>query len=312
MLYIAKCPLRVSLVGGGTDLDSFIDKYGKGSVISFPSTLYVYVSIHDNNRGQYVLNYSKNEEVNELYEVQNTPARIVLGHYDTGPITVSFLSDIISTGSGLGSSSAYMNALTKAVSMYKTEQLTEFEICRQSLELERKFNPETGYQDSYGCGVGGFKRINFIKGRRPNFSFLDGNFLRDNFDMALYYTKITRDSNSILRTVNVDRCLPLLTMVDDLEQAIEEQNVNDFLTIFNRGWEIKKTTSPMIADDEKFQKWDEEFQKHKSILGIKLCGAGGGGYFLALCKKGQVPKQINGSQAIPIGVNETGVVGQRF
>ena len=204
MLYIAKCPLRVSLVGGGTDLEAFVQKYGKGSVISFPSTLYVYVSIHDNNRNQYILNYSKNEEVDELYEVQNTPARIVLGHYKTGPITVSFLSDIISTGSGLGSSSAYMIALTKAATLYKKEQLTEFEICREALNLERKFNPETGYQDSYGCGVGGFKRITFTKDRRPTFSFLDSDFLRDNFDMALYYTNKTRNSTNILKTMNID------------------------------------------------------------------------------------------------------------
>lgn len=309
---MAKCPLRISLVGGGTDLDSFIEKYGKGSVISFPSTLYVYVSIHDNNRNQYILNYSKNEEVNELYNVQNNPARVVLEHFNTGPITISFLSDIISTGSGLGSSSAYMNALTKATTLYKGEHHTEFEICRLALDLERKFNPETGYQDSYGCGIGGFKRIDFVKNRRPSFSFLDGNFLRSNFDMALYYTRKTRDSNQILKSVNIDKCLPLLDMVDDLEQAIEQQDVERFLEIFNEGWKIKKSTSSMIADDEEFQEWDRQFQTQKDVLGIKLCGAGGGGYFLALCKKGCVPKQINGSKAIPIGVNETGVVGQRF
>jgi len=46
MMIIAKCPLRISLVGGSTDLQAFIEKYQTGSVISFPSDLYTYISIH--------------------------------------------------------------------------------------------------------------------------------------------------------------------------------------------------------------------------------------------------------------------------
>ena len=44
-MIVSKCPLRVSLVGGSTDLQSFIDKYGYGQVISFPISLYTYISL---------------------------------------------------------------------------------------------------------------------------------------------------------------------------------------------------------------------------------------------------------------------------
>ena len=44
-MYIASCPLRVSLFGGSTDNPYFVEKYGRGSVISFTSTLKTYVTI---------------------------------------------------------------------------------------------------------------------------------------------------------------------------------------------------------------------------------------------------------------------------
>ena len=45
-MIITSCPLRISLVGGSTDHPYFLEKYGTGSVISFPSTLRVYTTLH--------------------------------------------------------------------------------------------------------------------------------------------------------------------------------------------------------------------------------------------------------------------------
>lgn len=312
MFYLAKCPLRISLIGGSTDLENFLDRYGKGAVISFPSTLYVYISIHDNNRGKYILNYSKNEEVETIKDIKNDVARIVLEYFNLEPVTISFLSDIISTGSGLASSTAYMIALVKAASLYKGEHLTDFETCKLALELERNFNPETGQQDSYGCGIGGLKKINFIKDKKPLFSFLEADFIRNNFDIGLYYTNKTRNSTKILKSMNPEQSLPLLEKVEGLERSIENKDINKFLRIFNEGWEIKKKTSSLIIGDVDFIKWDQAFLKEKNVLGLKICGAGGGGYFLALCKKGKMPKKINGSTAIPIQINDSGVIGRSF
>ena len=64
-MYIVKCPLRLSLVGGSTDLQGFIDKFGEGCVISFPCSLYVYVSLHENNRNMLILNYSDSDTISK-------------------------------------------------------------------------------------------------------------------------------------------------------------------------------------------------------------------------------------------------------
>ena len=68
-MFVASCPLRISLFGGSTDNPYFVKKYGRGSVISFTSNLKTYVTISQDKFGlnkdkhKYIINYSKREEV---------------------------------------------------------------------------------------------------------------------------------------------------------------------------------------------------------------------------------------------------------
>ena len=48
---ISSCPLRVSLFGGSTDNPYFVEKYGKGAVISFTSNLKTYITLHQDQLG---------------------------------------------------------------------------------------------------------------------------------------------------------------------------------------------------------------------------------------------------------------------
>ncbi|MBE9562799.1 MAG: hypothetical protein IMF12_08060 [Proteobacteria bacterium] len=283
-MIITKCPLRVSLVGGSTDLQAFIDKYEHGSVISFPSTLYTYITVHENHTDKYIINYSRKEEVDTAAEIKNDVAREALIYFNVNPITVTFNTDILSEGSGLASSSSYTIAMVKALVMYKKINLSDFEICRVALELERKFNPLTGYQDGYGSGIGGFKRIDFHKDRRPLFRYLDVAFL-EQYDMYLVNTGIKRSSTKVLQSVNIDKSMALLPLVDNLEQAIETNDYQTFETIFNKAWLQKKITSNLIGSNPKIKQMDELFSNSSMIHAVKLSGAGGGGYFLLLCDK---------------------------
>lgn len=285
MMIIAKCPLRISLVGGSTDLEAFINKFHRGSVISFPSDLYTYISVHDNHTDSYIVNYAKREVTEQRDQIKNEVAREPLKYFDVAPITVSFNTDILSEGSGLASSSSYTIAIVKALSMYKGINLSNFEICRIALDIEHRFNPLTGYQDSYGAGIGGFKRIDFHQGRRPLFRYLDVSFLEERYDMYLINTGIIRSSTSILQTVDIDKSLPLLALVDELEKAIESYDYQTFEELINQGWIKKKATSASIAQEAKIMQMDEAFSSSKLVRGVKLCGAGGGGYFLLLCDK---------------------------
>lgn len=313
MMVVAKCPLRVSLVGGSTDLEDFIQTYGKGSVISFPSSLCVHITVHDNHRGKYIVNYSKKEEVESVYKIKNDIAREALKHFDVGPVTVTFNSDIISTGSGLATSSAYMNALVKALAIYTGKEMSDVEICKLSLKLERQFNKYTGYQDPYGCGIQGFKKIDFEPGKLPTFRFYESSFLTDNaLSMHLIHTGIARKSGSILKTIDVEKSLPLLDLVDQMDNYIHLGDCLGFIDTFNKGWETKKTTSPAIVGNPEFDKWNEILE-NDLIKGVKLCGAGGGGYFLvfSLITFDNALRELDfPSEPIKITVNERGVTGR--
>jgi len=316
MMIIAKCPLRISLVGGSTDLETFIDKFQRGSVISFPSNLYTYISVHDNHTDTYIINYSSREAVEKVGKIKNDVAREPLVYFEVEPVTVSFNTDILSEGSGLASSSSYTIAIVKALSMYKGVNLSDFEICRIALNIEHRFNPLTGYQDSYGAGIGGFKRIDFHKGRRPLFRYLDVSFLEDRYDMYLINTGIKRNSTTILQTVDIDKSFPLLGLVDELEKAIEAYDYDTFERIVNQAWLKKKATSSLITDEPKIKQMDAAFSKSNLVRCVKLCGAGGGGYFLLLCDKNQTT-QIHQEfghfgKVTQIKVSSEGVVGREI
>ena len=58
---ITRCPLRIGLAGGSTDLESFIQMNEYGSVINFPIDLYTYTLTHKdvlglNSLGKYIIN----------------------------------------------------------------------------------------------------------------------------------------------------------------------------------------------------------------------------------------------------------------
>lgn len=318
MMYVAKCPLRISLVGGSTDLESFIKTYGRGAVISFPSNLYCYISIHKNNRGKYIINYSKKEEVDSFTEIKNDVARVVLEHFEINePVTISFNTDIFADGSGLATSSAYTIACVKAVSLYKGIRITEFEACNLALQLERKFNPLTGYQDPYGCGIGGFKRMDFVDGKRPQFKFFDSTTIVNHYDMFLVESKKQRSSTSILTGINTEKSRVLLQDVEDLELAIESNNFKQFEKIMKEAWEKKKLTSSSIIGDEELLELERKLISVFSC--IKLCGAGGGGYFLCFSEKNasikdsaEMISMAQQTRIINITMNDTGVQGMQI
>jgi len=284
-MILTKCPLRVSLVGGSTDTRSFLKKFGRGSVISFTPNLYTYVSIHHNNQKKYILNYSKNEEVDSISEIQNELIRYCLEYFQTPKCTITLNASIASTGSGLASSSSFIICIVKAICIFQKLDYTTKKICNISYEIEQRINPLAGYQDVYGCGVGNFKRIDFSRNGEEVYKFLDLSFITKKYDMYLLNTCVTRKSTNILKTLKVDKSRELLQVVDDMEKCIISKNEQEFFRIINKGWEIKKQTSTHILNNEELLEMESLLSSTSLIKALKLCGAGGGGYFLLFVSK---------------------------
>lgn len=280
-MIISKCPLRVSLAGGSTDLQEFIDEYSYGSVISFPVNLYTYITLIPNIKSKsYKINYSSTEETTDPISIKNDIAREVIIHFNLPPVVMSFNADIPTSGSGLASSSSYMIACIKAACEFKGISMSQFEICKLALKLERKFNPLTGYQDTYGCGIGSLKRWYFYS-HKIHPEYCSSSVLNDYKMYLVPSNSKPRSSTNILKTVDIKKSFYLLSVVNDLYRNLD--NEENFFKYFNLGWENKKQSSSHIMDKE-LAKLETNLIQNYNIKGIKLCGAGGGGYFLVITK----------------------------
>jgi D-glycero-alpha-D-manno-heptose-7-phosphate kinase len=185
-----------------------------------------------------------------------------------------------------------------------------------AFQIEKIFNPLAGMQDIYGCGIGGFKKIFFEKNKPPSFKFLDSSFITNSYEMYLLNTNIVRNSTDILKTLDVDKSYPLLDLVNEFENHICNKNTKEFFNLFNSGWEIKKTTSKNILNNENICLIDKVLSSLDYVKGYKLCGAGGGGYFLVFVNKNNkkdfetnIGCNLSENQLINVNVDTHGIRG---
>ena len=313
-MYIASCPLRVSLFGGSTDNPYFVEKYGRGSVISFTSNLKTYVAISQdtigyNNQGKYIINYSRREEVSSINEIENEVVRTVLEYYNIPPVQVTLTSDAYSQGSGLASSSSYTISLIKACCLFLDKSITDNDACKLAYHLERTYNPYCGYQDPFGCGVGGFKRINFMGDNSVTYEFLPTDIF-ECYDTHLVFSGVTRNSKGILKKVskNLDKVKPLLKTCDKAYDTLMKENLDKFLFLLGKSWHQKKETSPSIAECDTIIEIDHVLEKNDTVCAHKLCGAGNGGFFLVFSEKDTLNIPYD---CVRITVEPNGVYGSK-
>ena len=313
-MLISSCPLRVSLFGGSTDNPFFVEKYGQGSVISFTSNLKTYITLHQDQLGynaessKYIINYSKREEVQHIQDIKNELVRVVLDHFNCNPMNISMTSDAYSQGSGLASSSSYIISLIKSISMFNGLSMTDVEICKLAYKLELKMNPYCGYQDPYGCGIGGFKKIDFYRGGIVKYDFLSTDLFKY-YDMALVFTGVTRNSRGVLKSVtdNLDKAVPLIGTVEKAYDALLDENYPEFLELLNLSWDQKKKTTSHITENKVIRTMDKTLEESDTVIAHKLCGAGNGGFFLVFSKKNDLNIPYD---SVKINVSPNGVKGK--
>ena len=115
-MIISKTPYRISFAGGGSDLAAFYEKE-YGAVVSTAIDKFIYIAIHRFFERKFVLKYSETENCETIDEIKHPLIRECLRITNTNVhLEVTSFADIPSTGSGLGSSSAFavglINALT--------------------------------------------------------------------------------------------------------------------------------------------------------------------------------------------------------
>ena len=174
--------------------------------------------------------------------------------------------------------------------------------------MERIYNPYCGYQDPYGCGVGGFKRINFMGDDSVTYEFLSTD-LFDYYDTHLVFTGVTRNSKKILQNIteNLDKVQPLLDTCDEAYTILSEQKYDEFLNLLSKSWQQKKLTSSSVTENEKIKEIDSVLENNDTVCAHKLCGAGNGGFFLTFSQKNTLTIPY---ESVKIDVETDGVYGK--
>src|SRR4051794_28579904 len=219
---ITQTPLRVGLVGGGTDLPDFYREHG-GRVLNAAIDKYVYVVVKQRFDDDIYVNYSQKEIVSRVEDLQHELVREALHMTGIrGGVEITTLADIPSAGSGLGSSSAVTVGLLQALFAYQGRQLTAAELADRAcaIEIDRCRKP-IGKQDQYAAAYGGVCDIRFGPGDRvvvDQLALTPQVRRQVQDELLLFFTGITRSANTILgeQTANIADRLPQLALLRDL------------------------------------------------------------------------------------------------
>lgn len=294
-MIVARAPYRICIAGGGTDRPEFYKKHG-GFFISMAIDKYLYTTIKEDSIDKKIkLKYSQTEIVDKPEELEHERAALVLEELGVDSVEISSCGDLPS-GTGMGSSGAYLNSLIAAVSAYKekTTFVHPRKIAELSCHLEMdKLGYPAGKQDPYVSAYGGLRKFKVSKKGEVE----KGLFDLDNSEnlskrLHLYYLNKTRDANEVLEDQKCNSVCKenSLLKIKDLayytEKLLKEQKYDEYGKSLDDYWQIKKSLSYLISYPEVEFVYGKAKSDH-GVLGGKIIGAGGGG-FLLLYKDGDM------------------------
>jgi len=295
-MIIVRSPLRVSLLGGGTDLPAFYKKR-KGTVISFAISKYVYITINKlAESNDVLLKYSKLERVQRIEDIQHPIVRCALERFEVSGVDISITSDI-PAGTGLGSSSSFTVGLIRALTEYKGLTLTKEEIAEKACEIEMiDLQEPIGKQDQYASSYGGVNQFVFnTNGKVDSIPILGEMELRAYIlgNCLLLRIGSTRNSNSILS----NQALALqqgtnLRAMSELCDLTEEFCSSLPLSISSLGQRVLESWSLKSQFAQRISNVDIENRIQTALnlgaTGAKLLGAGQAGYLLIVFPSTQI------------------------
>ncbi len=306
MIIRSKAPLRVSLGGGGTDLEAYTNRYG-GAILNATISLYAYATIqprHDGKISIYSVDRDERFETEAVEElpVENDGLILHKGIYNrvvrefTGAPRAFDLTTYVDAppGSGLGSSSTLVVAILGAFTEWLKLPLGEYDIAQLAYEIERiDLKMPGGKQDQYAATFGGVNFMEFHKDKViVNPLRVSTVYLNElSYNMVLYNTEVSRLTTRIIETQtrnvieNNTKSIEAMHRIKEqaimMKEAILKGEFDDIGKILDYGWQSKKLmaegiTNPYLDDIY-------ETALRSGATGGKISGAGGGGFMFFYC-----------------------------
>jgi D-glycero-alpha-D-manno-heptose-7-phosphate kinase len=286
---ISRTPLRVSFVGGGSDVVSFAARYG-GAVVSPTIDKYVYVIVNKRFEDSTRVSYSRTEIVDTIDQLEHELAREALRAVGLPRGTeIVTIADVPSEGTGLGSSSAVTVGLLNALFAYQGILKSPTQLAEEASRIEIDvLGKPIGKQDQYAAAFGGLQLLEFGPGdkvSRQPLVLADEQAQAFGRNLVMFYTGRVSTGQPLRR---------LDAVVDDPEVVVNLERLRDAALLLShelRGgasfdvlgdamhesWLVKRAL-PGVTDGE-IDGWYEA-ARTAGATGGKLLGSGGGGFLL--------------------------------
>jgi len=319
-MIISRTPLRMSFVGGGSDLPDFYRRHG-GAVLSTAIDKYIYVNVNKKFDDGIRIAYSKTEEVTSVDRIEHRLVREALKFLQLdGGLEITTIADIPSRGTGLGSSSSFAVGLLHALNAFRGRYVSSDQLGRDSCHVEIQLCGEPiGKQDQYAAAFGGFNLIEF----KPDESVVVSPVICERATMQeieasilVFYTGITRSASAVLRQQAEDvasdaRKQQVLARMAGLSYALRDElhrnNPAAAGEILHENWELKKSVSSAVSSGE-IDEWYAAARRAGAVGG-KILGAGGGGFLMLYAPKDaheEIKSVLQGLRPVSIGFEPLG------
>jgi len=292
-MIISQTPLRVSLLGGGTDFRDFFLKEG-GAVLTLAINKYVYVILKERFDDMIYINYSKKEIVSSVFEIQHELVREAMRKTGISKgVEITTLSDVPSEGTGLGSSSSVTVGLLNAMYAYLGMQVPAERLAQEACEIEIDIlNKPIGVQDQFIAAFGDLCFIEFhtdgnISITKVPLSIEAKRVLVSN--LLLFYTNRTRKADTILKEqkANIadrkDELCRLRDLAYEGYQALLRGDFDRIGELLHENWLLKRRLASGVSDPQIEEMYETALRA--GALGGKVAGAGGGGFLLVYCPR---------------------------
>jgi len=318
-MIIVRTPLRISFVGGGSDLKAFYEQ-SEGKVICTAIDKFVYAIVKERFDDLIYINYSKKETVERVDDIQHDLVReaMRLTGVEKG-IEITTLADIPSSGSGLGSSSSITVALLHAFHTFQNNLVTAEQLAREACRIEIDIlGKPIGRQDQYAAAYGGMNQFTFKADDSTDRSPVKmDSAARRRFasSLLLYFTGITRSADKILSLQRsnmgaAEKQRIMQTMVDlvpPFTRAMALDDIDTCAGLLDRNWRLKQQLAEGISNPAIDQMYATA--KKAGAKAGKILGAGGGGFLLLMVPREEQNRVFNAMSAyreLPFMIEDSG------
>ncbi len=299
-MLIARAPMRISLGGGGTDLEAYYAKYG-GLVVSTAINKYFYAIITTDEAANlqvisadYRSLFRHSPYKDLFWDGDLALPKAILHEFGIRRGINLFIASEVPPGTGLGSSSTAAVTMVQALSTLVEQPMTKQQIAEMASYIEiTKMNMPIGKQDQFASAFGGLNKITFT----ADGVTVEPINIAPDVSMALerrlmlFFTGSSRESTSILKhqrksTQEQDsRVLHALHNIKqvalDVQACLEQGNLDEFANLLHYSWQEKRRLAPGLTTDFIDDCYTLALQ-HGASAG-KITGAGGGGFLLLYC-----------------------------